>query len=578
MDFNKRALNHPDKPFDYDNFQHSQDHKIVGWAEDIDGAGFCTTYLWDLETKQYMGEPIKDARSFVITPCGRFVVFVRRPRDIGRDRDVYIRPIGGSEQNEELKWSEKDDGSFVFVYTLKSKDYIAIFTYMPGTNETWLLPTYNLGAKPWCFAPRKPCVQYDVQSLTNGQFLVRTNEDAINFKVVTASKSDGSPDQPTVKIDHDDDTYIVDVDVFEDYIARHIKNDGRDQIIVENRHNGREVYIKTPEEKAYSLELGNYRLEYTSKVIRYTSSTLTHEYRVIEFDPESGEYYILRDVNTPTVDESNYRTEVYLVDCPSGTKTPMALLWHKDAPPSSERAVLTRLYGWYGHVFPNTFRHVWLSWVDRGNTLALLPLPGGSDMGPSHWKSACGLNGMVRVDSLKACISYITDEGLGNPNEIYAHGASAAGATISTAIYRYPGLLAGAMVDNGSVNVVQHMCDVEWFNTEANWMEYCGGDPTKNRIALNMAKSLSGRLNLERGPLPAVLANTAVSDDRVPFYIPVEWILDIRDCSENNKPALVYIEDAGHFGQSDRDGQARDLAKNISFLLQCAGMDKAELL
>jgi oligopeptidase B len=101
------------------------------------------------------------------------------------------------------------------------------------------------------------------------------------------------------------------------------------------------------------------------------------------------------------------------------------------------------------------------------------------------------------------------------------------------------------------------------------------GDPLSDPAAYDYIASYSPYENVRRQPYPAVLATTAISDDRVGFWEPAKWIATLRRHSTSGRPMLLHIEMAGgHQGASGRTGELSQLARMYAFAIwQTAGQE-----
>ena len=88
------------------------------------------------------------------------------------------------------------------------------------------------------------------------------------------------------------------------------------------------------------------------------------------------------------------------------------------------------------------------------------------------------------------------------------------------------------------------------------------GDPLSDPAAYDYIASYSPYENVRSQSYPAVLATTAIGDDRVGFWEPAKWIATLRRHSTSGRPVLLHTETSGgHQGASGRFDELAQLAR-----------------
>ena len=94
------------------------------------------------------------------------------------------------------------------------------------------------------------------------------------------------------------------------------------------------------------------------------------------------------------------------------------------------------------------------------------------------------------------------------------------------------------------------------------------GDPLSDPAAYDYIASYSPYENVRSQAYPAVLATTAIGDDRVGFWEPAKWIAALRRHSTSGKPMLLHTETSGgHQGASGRFDELRQTARMYAFAI-----------
>jgi oligopeptidase B len=94
------------------------------------------------------------------------------------------------------------------------------------------------------------------------------------------------------------------------------------------------------------------------------------------------------------------------------------------------------------------------------------------------------------------------------------------------------------------------------------------GDPLSSPSAYDYIASYSPYENVRRAPYPAVLATTAIGDDRVGFWEPAKWVATLRRHSTSARPILLRTETSGgHQGASGRFDEMSQFARMYAFAI-----------
>ena len=85
--------------------------------------------------------------------------------------------------NDALTFHEPDDTFWVQLHKSKDGKFLIIHLHNTTTNEAWFIPSDQPELAPQVIEPRQHKVEYNVEH-HNGRFLITTNFDAENFRVM----------------------------------------------------------------------------------------------------------------------------------------------------------------------------------------------------------------------------------------------------------------------------------------------------------------------------------------------------------------------------------------------------------
>ena len=99
---------------------------------------------------------------------------------------MWRHRLGTRQSDDERVYHEADERFYVSVGSTRSDEWIIIHAGSKLSTEEWLIPAADAGAEPRVVVPRRPDVEYQLDHWGD-RFVVLTNEDAVDFRVMEAS-------------------------------------------------------------------------------------------------------------------------------------------------------------------------------------------------------------------------------------------------------------------------------------------------------------------------------------------------------------------------------------------------------
>jgi oligopeptidase B len=165
----------------------------------------------------------------------------------------------------------------------KSKDraYLLINSESFTSSDTRYLPADQPRGDWRVLLPRAPEVVYSVEH-HGDDFLIRTTDGAINFKLVRAPVSDPSQANWTEVVPARDSVLLEDLDVFQNYAALYERGNAVRRIRVLEFQSGRTYEVDFPEESSTFERATN--PEYDTDQVRFTYTSPITPPSVYDFD------------------------------------------------------------------------------------------------------------------------------------------------------------------------------------------------------------------------------------------------------------------------------------------------------
>ena len=434
-------------------------HDLVAYVVDTVGRRKYTLRFRDLATGEDLADKITD-----VTPNGDWAndnktyYYTRQHPDTLRWYQTYKHVLGTDPSEDVLVYEEMDEEFSTFVYKTKSEKYLVIGSEQTLSSEYRYLDADDPSGEFQVFLPREADHEYAIDH-HGDRFLVRTNWQAKNFRLMEAPIGAGGKEGWTELIGHRDDVLLGNAEVFEDYLAVSERQGGLIQMRIRPWDGGEEHYIDFGE-PAYLAYFEN-NPEMDTKVLRYGYESLTTPDSVFDYDMASREKTLLKEQEVlGGFDKSDYRTERLEGEARDGTMVPISLVYRPDMFKSDgSNPLLLYGYGSYGSSIDASFRSDRLSLIDRGFVYAIAHIRGGQEMGRQWYEDGKLLKKMNTFTDFIDCGKHLVAEGYTSPERLYAMGGSAGGLLMGAITNLAPELFDGVVSAVAFVDVVTTMLD-----------------------------------------------------------------------------------------------------------------------
>ncbi len=573
-------------------FDVSPDHRLLAYSVDLDGSELYELSVVDLETGRAVGLPVKGTYySTAWSASSRSVFYTRtdesmRPYQVWRHdldaqpHDLDAQPIAGTKATTETKdipadhlvYEEPDEHFYVGVSLTKDEAFVVVSSGSKTTSEVRVIPASDPSANPRVIAPRVHGTEYSVEHF-GSQFVIVTNRDAEDFKVVVAPEDNPSAENWEDLVPHSIGTRIEDVDVFSSFLALYLREGGCSRIhVLEVDSPGfgplkvKERYsVSQPED--VSTAWGSSNPDFTSVSLRYEYSSLVTPRSVFELDTTNRSITLLKA--QPVLggyDPAKYTTYRLLAEAADGTAIPISVVHSASLQPSQETPTLLYGYGSYEISIDPYFSVSRLSLLDRGFVFAIAHIRGGGEMGRSWYLDGKMLNKANTFSDFVACAKHLIGLGITSPEKLAIRGGSAGGLLIGAVLNLEPELFKAAVAEVPFVDTLTTILDETLPLTVGEWEEW--GNPVEDANVYRYMKGYSPYDNVRAfQAYPMILATAGLNDPRVAYWEPAKWASKIRDANPNNWIVLKTEMGAGHQGPSGRYDSWREEATVLAFLV-----------
>jgi len=561
LDVNKMAEGH--EFFSIGGTSVSADNKLLAYGVDTVSRREYSVYFKNLETGEIMQDIIPFTTGYVTWANDNKTVFYMLKDSVTlRSEKIMKHILGTPIENDVEVFYEADETFSTYIYKTKSEKYLIIGSQSTLTSEFRFLDANNPDGIFKIIQSRTRGLEYGVDHFGDS-FYIRTNLDALNFRLVKTPVTKTEKENWVEVIPHRSDVYFQGFDIFRDYLVVNEMKEGISQLRV-MPWKGEEYYIGFDEE-VYSAN-SNVNMDFDTDIFRFRYTSLTTPNSVFDFNMTTKERKLLKQEEVlGGFNKNNYETKRIYATSFDGTKIPISLVYRKGMEKNGNNPALIYGYGSYGYEMDPSFRLSILPLLDRGFVYAIAHIRGGQIYGRKWYDDGKLLKKLNTFTDFNDCAQFLIKEKYTNAGKLFAMGGSAGGLLMGAIINLKPELYKGVIAAVPFVDVVTTMLDENIPLTTGEFDEW--GNPKDEKYYYYM-KSYSPYDNVVAKDYPALLVTTGLHDSQVQYFEPAKWVAKLRELKTDKNPLIFHINmDYGHGGASGRFQWIKDTALEYAFIL-----------
>lgn len=549
----------------------SEDNKLIAYSVDDVSRRQYTIYVKNIETGNLLKDEVKNTEGDICWANDNSTFFYTSKNPITLLSEKIKRHVLGTDETTDVAvYEELDKSNYIRVSKSKNKKYIFIHSSATMSSEIRMIDASKPNDEFKIFQPRIKNVLYDVIPLDD-KFLIRTNENAINFKLMECPLNNTNSSNWKEIISNRNDVLIQGIEPFKDFIVINERKNGLANMRIINLKNKSEHYINFGE-AAYSADF-DANPEYNSHILRYDFSSFTTPASLYDYDMINRQKKTIKQTEVlGNFNASDYNSERIYATAKDGTKVPISLVYKKGIKKDEKTPLLLYAYGSYGVSMDVYFNSTTLSLLNRGFIFAVAHIRGGQDLGRQWYEDGKLMKKKNTFTDFIDCGEYLIKEKYTGKGHLYASGGSAGGLLMGSIANMSPDLWNGIIAAVPFVDVVNTMLDENIPLTTNEFDEW--GNP-KNKDAYFYMKSYSPYENVEKKNYPNILVTTGLHDSQVQYFEPAKWVAKLRALKTDSNFLLLRTDmDFGHGGASGRFDYLKNKAMDFAFLFSLEGIYK----
>ena len=547
----------------------SSGQDILAYAVDTQGRRIYTIFFKNLATGEMFADILQNVTENLTWANDNQTFFYGKQDETTlRQYQIYRHVLGTDSAGDQLVYQEDDETFVAYIFKSKSKRFLFLVASHTSSQEYRFMEADRPFDRFEVLQPRQRKHEYHVEHF-NDRFIIRTNDQARNFRLMETLVETPSREHWREIIPHRDDVYLGDFELFRDHLVLEERALGLTQIRVIPWSGGNEHYLEF-NEPAYRANL-NVNLQFDTSTLRFEYTSMKTPLSIYDYDMASGQRTLLkREEVLGGFDPENYITERLYAPAIDGTAIPVSLLYRKGMSKHGGNPLLLYGYGAYGLSIDAAFSSPRLSLVDRGFVYAIAHVRGGQELGRRWYEEGKLLKKKNTFSDFIACAEHLIGEKFTAPDKLFAMGRSAGGLLMGAISNMRPDLFEGIVAEVPFVDVVTTMLDSSIPLTTGEYDEW--GDPNLKEY-YDYLLSYSPYDNVEAKPYPAMLITGGLHDSQVQYWEPAKWAAKLRELKTDNHRLLLKTNmEAGHGGATGRFRRHHETAFSYVFLLDLANL------
>ena len=540
----------------------SPDGKTLAWAEDTAGRRIHTLRFKNLATGKIYDDAIPGVLEDVAwANDNRTLFYILQDPVTLQSGPVYRHTLGSAVAADVKVFEEADKTLFVGLDRSASGKFVVISLRGTDTAETRVVDADRPAGAARVLLARRDKVRHTADHLA-GRWVIRTNEGALNFKLVSAPER--APDVRSLwrtLVPGREQATLENFTLLNGGIAieERVDADTRVRLL----QGGRSTPL--PSQPATSVSLGSNR-DPAAAHLRTTVTSMVQPQTTYDLHLASGASILRKQRAVPGYDASLYATQRFWAASRDGKRIPVTLAWRRDRAQANGQAPLLVIgYGSYGISYDPTFSSNRPSLLDRGFVIALAHVRGGAELGEAWYEDGRLAHKQNTFNDFVDATDALLKAGWGAPAKVFASGGSAGGLLMGAVANQAGSKYRGIVLDVPFVDVVTTMLDETIPLTANEWSQW--GDP-RQKAAYDTMLAYSPYDNIKAQDYPAMLVTTGLWDSQVQYYEPAKYVARLRAKKTDRNPLLLHTNmAAGHGGASGRFEALTEIAREYAFFI-----------
>ena len=542
----------------------SPNNQMIAYSEDNNGRREYQTKIINSNLlTNYEDIITRTSREIFWSNDSKYIIYLKKDPVTLISDSVYIHEIGTSEKKDLLLFKESDQEFNIDLSISKTKQYLFVNIESTNSNEIRLINLDKPLNIPSLFIKRSEDHLYYLEHVANEEFIIRSNKDAPNFKLLkTKSLNENDINKALVILNHNEKVFINDNLLIGDKLIIEVRKNGLPEISILDL-NTNDITDLEFIDNAYDVSLVKDK-KFSDEGFYYYYSSLTTPPNIVFYNLSTKNKSIEWKKDIKGFDENEYIDNRFFITARDGVQIPVITITQKDTD-ISKAPILFYGYGSYGINTDAQFRESIIPLLKKGFVFAIINIRGGGEFGKKWYEGGRMFNKMNTFNDFNDGVKAVLELNIGNPNNVFARGGSAGGLLMGVIINLEPELYAGILSGVPFVDVLTTMSDPSIPLTTFEYDEW--GNPA-NEDEYFYIKTYSPYDNIKKLNYPAVFITSSLYDSQVQYFEPAKYTAKLKEYNQSLNPILMKMNlIGGHGGLSGKINQFNEIGEEYNFIL-----------
>jgi len=542
----------------------SPNNQMIAYSEDNNGRREYQTKIINSNLlTNYEDIITRTSREIFWSNDNKYIIYLKKDPVTLISDSVYIHEIGTSEKKDLLLFKESDQEFNIDLSISKTKQYLFVNIESTNANEIRLINLDKPLNIPLLFIKRSEDHLYYLEHVANEEFIIRSNKDAPNFKLLKSkSLNENDINKPIVILNHSKKVFINDTLLIGNKLIIEVRKNGLPEISILNLDTNNITDLEFID-NAYDVSLVKDK-KYSDEGFYYYYSSLTTPPQIVFYNLSTKNKSIEWKKDLKAFDENDYIDSRFFIKARDGVQIPVVTITKKDTD-VSKAPILFYGYGSYGINTDAQFRESIIPLLKKGFVFAIINIRGGGEFGKKWYEGGRMFNKMNTFNDFNDGVKAVLELNIGNPNNVFARGGSAGGLLMGVIINLEPELYAGILSGVPFVDVLTTMSDPSIPLTTFEYDEW--GNPA-NEDEYFYIKTYSPYDNIKKLNYPAVFITSSLYDSQVQYFEPAKYTAKLKEYNQSLNPILMKMNlIGGHGGLSGKINQFNEIGEEYNFIL-----------
>jgi prolyl oligopeptidase len=552
----------------------SRDGHYAAYGMEVGGSDWQEAKVRDVSTKQDLTDDLKWLKFSEFAWAGKGFFYSRfdepqKGHELSSKNEyqkVYYHKLGTPQSDDELIYEDKAHplrGQFVNTTNDEKFAILSVEDSAAGKRGNALYYR-DLNKPEKIFTPIVSEVTddtYQVVDDVDGKFLIATNHDAPNGKVMLYDPA--NPQAPWKDVLPEKAETLDNVSSLGGKLFATYLKDVASHVYVYSFTGAQENEIPLPG-VGTTLGFEGNRSD-TNAFFLYTS--MNYPTTVFRYDLAARKSSVFKSPEIAGFRPEDYETKEVFYTSKDGTRVPMFLVYRKGLKLDGTNPTLLYGYGGFNITLQPNFNSMRLALLEQGFVYASANMRGGGEYGEKWHEGGIKQRKQNVFDDFLAAAEWLIANKYTSPEHLAVNGGSNGGLLIGAVINQRPDLFRVAVPQVGVMDMLRY----QKFTIGYAWASDYG--TSDNADEFKVLYAYSPLHNIKPGvKYPATLITTSDHDDRVVPAHSFKYAATLQADASNANPVLIRIDTMSAHGSSSTSKQIALTADMYSFILWNLGV------